>query len=1258
MSIIQIIVGAIVSSGAGGGGGGYPIMGSGSYISNVGAAAGGVQGTAYDPGGGVPNVLNNVNSWAYYIKDGQFEAPGPSGQDINFFNGVTKTGEDVYGGFGDQAKAAEYYAIQWLGYIYVTNTGDYNINLESDDLLYFWIGTNALAGNFTFNNSHVNMNNNGGYNTNSVTLTGGLYYPIRMWFQEWSGNENAQVFMGSVASAALAMNQWSLYYNSQTGGHNDTPTYELQLGGGSAVDEGSAQTFYVSGTNVIGGTYYWTIETGSEDFTTTSGEVTVSDGTGSTLGTFTVTPTADATTEGEQSFTVALRSVSITGTILATSPTVIINDTSQTPAATYTWGIYDTSGDEGDQLTFNVDTTNVADGTTLYWNVILANTISSGDFTATSGSFAINSNTGTFTIDLASDGLTEGNEPFTVQVRTVSNSGTVVLTSNQITIGDTSSGARAPIAYIFNGTGSSIQLQGIYSDITIPTYTNTTGVNILKGSYPEPQAGWLFREFPADNWSTINSVSDSGIYWTLNFSNTRSGGGYTSGQLGDTSNSDWALGTTWTIEFWVKPTVVPGRNGAPNDAQRILSVNTNLNVQSNFGYNNLDICFTQGIIAIANQFAGFDAPAEMVGVWSHVAISSVDGLVSCFINGAKVYEAGWGINFANGADDLYIGVNGTRTSANVNSFDGLLTDIRISNIARYTSAFNPATTLAPTRDVNTKLLLTPKQDSWLGSETVHRLGYSIQVTVDYPTPPTYTVNYVGPNNVNEGSDKEFAVTGTNIPNGTYYWTVTNSGDFATASGEFTITSNSGSFSVTPTADVTTEGAETFTAQVRSGSISGVVLATSSTVTINDTSLAPPPPYSLQFVQSQTDYLDVAASNDWSLGTTWTIEWWNKSAKVSSGGDLLTVMCQNFTTSGIQILYQNGFQIQGSTVIAPEPVPGVWTHVALISDGSNLKLYYNGVGVYTGSAWNLNNTTDAIRIGARGTATFQRFDGELAMIRISNVAKYATTFTPTLNYGVESDTKLFLGSDTPFVDTSASPKTITNTGVTISTNYPSVVGAQSLMVNQPDGDFMSTPASADWNLGTTWTMEFWMNANNASSAGINIPGGQWGLLNQGGWYGGIPNNSILIGLAGGYLTVAQDTGTDIQFAEPTAGQWTHVAVVNNGGGTGQKVYYNGVEQTKTSGTYQSNGWTNTTADLYIGRLSNQYAGYASHFDGKMAMIRISNAAKYTAAFTASTTYGVEADTKLFLGSTVPWVDTSVSPHFITNNGVGISTSFPT
>ena len=1018
MSIVQALIGAIASSG-GGSGGGYPQPGSGTYISNVGAAFGGVQGTAYDPGGGIPNVFNAVGGWAYYIKDGEFN------NNTGFFNGVSMTGADQQGGFGDQAKAKEYYAIQWVGYIYVQTTGDYNIHLSADDVLYFWIGTNALSGNFNLSNYHHSENNGESYAGNSVTLTGGLYYPIRMWFQEWSGNEKAQVHIGPVASAALAINQWSTSYNSQTGGHGGT--YYTLTPAANDVDEGASLTFNVGGDGIINDTYYWTIETNAADFATTNGSFVITNNSGS----FSVTPSADAATEGGETFTVSIRSGSTTGTILATSSSVTINDTSQTPPEpTYEWGIYDTSGNEGDTLTFNVDTTNVADGTTLYWNVVLISTISVADFISTSGDFSINSDTGSFNFNIRSDTLTEGGELFTVQIRTGSNSGTVVLTSGQITIGDTSAGNRAPIAYLFNGSGSYTVLDNnVYSNITNNPWNSTDTIYILQGSYPTPQVGWQWRYDSFDTWRNILSVTDNGGgYWALQVDLGGSGPAGTTSQLSDNINADWALGTTWTIEFWVKPTVVPGRNGAPNTPQRILSQNTDLNVQNNNGYNNIDVCFTQGIIAFANQYAGFDAPAEMVGVWSHVAISSAAGNVKGFINGVQVYNyGGLNVNFTNGVADLYVGKNGTRASPNVNSFDGRLTDIRISNTARYTSAFNPATALAPTTDGNTKLLLTPKQDSWYGSAG-RKLGYNNVVTVDYPNPPIYTVDYVGPNNVDEGSGKAFAVSGTNIPNGTYYWTVTNSSDFATTNGEFEIASNSGSFSVTPSEDATTEGAETFTVQIRSGSITGVILATSSTVTINDTSLTKvqlTSGTSLAF--NGTDNRRVVVEDnltDWNLGDNWTIEWWHKIPAEASG--FLAVLSQDSNVApftGIDIFINNGSiqMFNGAVQVGEAPATrGEWNHIAIQRNGTALAAYINGVSrTISGTGYPGTITPSSplnLVIGSRtsdGGATFwgQYFNGQLANIRISTTARYSGTFTVPTTVTIDGSTVLALDGST-------------------------------------------------------------------------------------------------------------------------------------------------------------------------------------------------------------------------------------------------------
>lgn len=97
---------------------------------------------------------------------------------------------------------------------------------------------------------------------------------------------------------------------------------------------------------------------------------------------------------------------------------------------------------EGTNYTGTVNTTLVDDGTTLYWT-INHGTSSASDFSATSGSFTINSGTGSFTFGIVDDGTGDEGETFTLQIRTGSVSGTVVDTSSTITIGLDVSGQAA-----------------------------------------------------------------------------------------------------------------------------------------------------------------------------------------------------------------------------------------------------------------------------------------------------------------------------------------------------------------------------------------------------------------------------------------------------------------------------------------------------------------------------------------------------------------------------------------------------------------------------------------------------------------------------------------------------------------------------------------------------------------------------------------------------------------------------------------------
>ena len=96
---------------------------------------------------------------------------------------------------------------------------------------------------------------------------------------------------------------------------------------------------------------------------------------------------------------------------------------------------------EGTLVTFSVATTEVANGTTLYWTVAGTN-VNASDFVSasSSGSITITGNAASFTTTVRNDSSLEGYEYYVVQLRTDSISGAVVAVSQNIAILDTSTG--------------------------------------------------------------------------------------------------------------------------------------------------------------------------------------------------------------------------------------------------------------------------------------------------------------------------------------------------------------------------------------------------------------------------------------------------------------------------------------------------------------------------------------------------------------------------------------------------------------------------------------------------------------------------------------------------------------------------------------------------------------------------------------------------------------------------------------------------
>ena len=137
----------------------------------------------------------------------------------------------------------------------------------------------------------------------------------------------------------------------------------------------------------------------------------------------------------------------------------------------------------------------------------------------------------------------------------------------------------------------------------------------------------------------------------------------------------------------------------------------------------------------------------------------------------------------------------------------------------------------------------PAGTSWSWSTTTNPFGTTGNVSVVWASgsggggggsnTPTYSLT--APTSINEGSAGTVSVSTTNVSNGTtLYWAVQPSGQFGTSTGSVSISGNAASFTLTPTADSSTEGAETATVVLYTDSARTNNVA-SDTFTINDTS---------------------------------------------------------------------------------------------------------------------------------------------------------------------------------------------------------------------------------------------------------------------------------------------------------------------------------------------------------------------------------------------------------------------------------------
>jgi plastocyanin len=625
----------------------------------------------------------------------------------------------------------------------------------------------------------------------------------------------------------------------------------------SNVDEGVALIFNVTTSNVSDATtLYWTV-TSAGDFGTSSGSFAIT----SNSATFSVTPTADSTTEGAETFTASVRTVSAAGTVVATSSTVTINDVSTTPgggAASYSLAASSTSLQEGEKTTFTLTTANVVDATDVPFTITGVN---SSDL-----------NTGPRASTALANTVGYGSNFFTREIRTagvrIISAGTI---GGQTAVPDAWLEKVARMYQLFTDSAGAGINENKQEQLINTLLGNTTSYHS-----PKPTIQRVARGGGASY--TPNFLTDAGIMswglmplfdetvqndmvWYLNSSGTPGTGDYDAQEV--IEHVFHTLHMHGLDAATLKMYPAASADWATSDLFNAMKEAADANKWEPSGYSpNWETDAEQFEVGVKEylyllNFCMFEystlwegnslAPEWTDDMRTQAGIQANNPLGYALFN-THIADV---ISKPALATIRTIFQDGDVGNPTVAGASGYVADAAIPLTGNFTINSNTATL-----EINTAKDGTTDGDKTLAL-TLDNAAATQNVSITDSSQNTGSTYFAYPAAmaIDEGSALTINVVTTDQSDGTLYWTIgSNAGDFSTSTGSFVITSDNGSFTVTPTADAGTEGAETFTIQIRTGSISGNIVFTTPTITINDTSLTPTADYTINVTNNgASDY---------------------------------------------------------------------------------------------------------------------------------------------------------------------------------------------------------------------------------------------------------------------------------------------------------------------------------------------------------------------------------------------------------------------
>jgi len=287
--------------------------------------------------------------------------------------------------------------------------------------------------------------------------------------------------------------------------------------------------------------------------------------------------------------------------------------------------------------------------------------------------------------------------------------------------------------------------------------------------------------------------------------------------------------------------------------------------------------------------------------------------------------------------------------------------------------------------------------------------------------------------------------------------------------------------------------------------------------------------------------------------------------------------------------------------------GQWVHVAATWDGTNLRLFINGVLDTTVSGANAGTSSGITYIGAFSN---QQFNGYISNLRvIKGTAVYTANFTPPSSpVTAITNTQLLTNfTNGAIFDNSMKNDLETVGNAQISTSVKKF-GTGS-MAFDGSGDYLHFEYPVAYFSPTSWTMETFVYFNSLSS-----DTGLFGYSDL--FWMRITSSTIRIE----YRNTPSSPAWAVNNTSYTfsTGTWHHLAIVVNNGS--MRVYVNGTAIGAATTGVGSGAWGGTGPNKLIVGATDQYTfdSVDSFLNGYMDEVRItSGVARYTANFTAPT-----------------------------------------